>query len=147
MKPFPCPFFQWNCVCVYPLLSHSSYFLLHLYLTSSSCLVFLIVSVLCYRKLASYQICRTSCWLFWGFFIISTRTIAALYFIKRLTVSHLCLLSSPLSFMLFSEWPAQSDSANTLSHVQPSAHPHQHPTLPHLHLVREKHKQDLKLFL
>lgn len=90
MKPISCPFFQWNCVCVYPLLSHSSYFLLHLYLTSSACLIFLIVSVLCCWKLAGYQICQTSWWLF-CFFIIST---IALYVIKCFTVSHLCLLLS-----------------------------------------------------
>lgn len=92
MKPIFCPFFQWNCVSVYPLSAQSSHFLLHLFLTSSSCLIFLIVSVLCCWKLAGYQICQTSWWLF-CFFIRSTSTIA-LYVIKRLTVSHLCLLLS-----------------------------------------------------
>lgn len=91
MKPILCPLFQWNCVSVYPFSAQSSYFLLHLFLTSSSCLIFLIVSVLCCWKLAGYQICQTSWWLL--FFIRSTST-TALYVIKRLTVSHLGLLLS-----------------------------------------------------
>ncbi len=68
MKPIFYPFFQSNCVSVYPLPSQSSYFPLHLYLTSSSCLIFLIASVLCCWKLAGYWICQSSGWLFWDFY-------------------------------------------------------------------------------
>lgn len=68
MKPIFYPFFQSNCVSVYPLSSQSSYFPLHLYLTSSSCLIFLIVSVLCCWKLAGYRICQSSWWLFLDFY-------------------------------------------------------------------------------
>ncbi len=68
MKPIFYPFFQSNCVNVYPLSSQSSYFPLHLYLSSSSCLILLIVSVLCCWKLAGYRICQSSGWLFLDFY-------------------------------------------------------------------------------